>query len=162
MSHAIRVEPRGTDRCTPAHAAAPGTWDTGGDWVEVARVHAAPDGRSADRLATVIQLDAYRSAAVAPSRGTYLRRRAMVALGLLAAVLALVLLAGGSTAQADLEHAEVAGRATIAPGETLWDVAAATSPDDVDTRVWLDRIRELNGLGTGPVAAWTVVLLPAG
>jgi Tfp pilus assembly protein FimV len=85
----------------------------------------------------------------------------------LGAVAVLVLLAfgltvaiGRVTAGAQLAD-PVAGTATIAPGETLWDVAADTAPSGSDTRDQLGRIVELNALDGGDVAAWTVVLLPA-
>lgn len=52
--------------------------------------------------------------------------------------------------------------AMLAPGDTLWDVAVAVTPPGGDPRVTLEQIRELNGLGTDPVPAWTTVLVPAG
>lgn len=163
VSHAIRVDPILDDPILDdqilddpiTHVPQGGAWDPDGDWVEVVRVDAGP-------LAPVISLDAYRQPAARPSRGTYLRRRILAGLGLAAAVLALVLIAGGSIAEAGAQHQQVVGRATIAPGETLWDVAVANAPQDVDPRDYLASIRRLNDLEGRPVAAWTVVLLPAG
>lgn len=94
-----------------------------------------------------------------PTRAAAWRRRAGVAAVPVALALGLSVLFGGT---ADAGPAEpVAGTATIAPGETLWDVAAATAPDGTDTRDQLGRIVELNGFDGDRVEPWTVVLLPA-
>jgi Tfp pilus assembly protein FimV len=36
---------------------------------------------------------------------------------------------------------------TIQAGDTLWDVASKHAPANMDTRVYLDAILELNGIG---------------
>jgi hypothetical protein len=84
-------------------------------------------------------------------------------LGLLCAVLGLVvaLLSAGGGAEAELARPEVVGRVTVAPGQTLWDVAITHAPTGTDPRVYLARLREANGLDGRSVPAWTVVLLPA-
>lgn len=94
-----------------------------------------------------------------PSRGVFLVRRLLVVGALVLAALVGAAVAG-DRAGADLAD-PVAGHVVLAPGETLWDVAVATAPDGVDAREHLARIRELNGLGSGALAPWTVVLLPA-
>jgi hypothetical protein len=56
------------------------------------------------------------------------------------------------------------GRTTtvlVEPGDTLWEVAVAATPDGGDPRVSLARIRDLNGLDASTVAAWTTVVVPA-
>jgi Tfp pilus assembly protein FimV len=94
------------------------------------------------------------------SRASAWRRR-------LGAVAVLVLLAflltaaiGRVTAGAQLAD-PVAGTVTVGPGETLWDVAAATAPAGVDVREQLEAISDLNGFDGGNLDPWTVVLLPA-
>jgi hypothetical protein len=93
------------------------------------------------------------------SRATYWRRRATVLAGLLALVVVLVTLTGLGGAEADLED-RIAGQVTLAPGDTLWDVATEHAPAGVDTRAYLADIRQLNGFDSGALDPWTVVLLP--
>lgn len=93
-------------------------------------------------------------------RAVYWRRRLVVVLGFLGLVLALTMLFGNAGAEAELED-PVGGHAVVEPGETLWDIAAATAPPGIRTQQQLDAIRELNGLAGADVPAWTVVLLPA-
>jgi hypothetical protein len=94
------------------------------------------------------------------SRALYWRRRAVVVLALVAGAFLLTGLIGRVGAEAELED-KVAGHAVVQPGETLWDVSVATSPDDVDPREHLGAIKELNGLDGSHVDAWSVVLIPA-
>lgn len=94
------------------------------------------------------------------SRASAWRRRAGAVAVLVLLAFLLTVTIGRVTAGADLAD-PVAGTVTVAPGETLWDVAAATAPAGVDTRDQLARIVELNGLRSTSVDAWTVVLLPA-
>lgn len=96
-----------------------------------------------------------------PSAATYRRRRLVVLAGFLSLVLGLTLLFGNGGAEAELTD-RVAGHEVVAPGETLWDVAVATAPAGVDVRDQLAAILELNGLPSGDVPAWTVVLIPHG
>ncbi len=98
--------------------------------------------------------------ASAPDRSVYRRRRLVAACGFLAFVLGLTVLFGSSGAQAELED-PVAGHVVVAPGETLWDVAATSAPAGVTTQDQLEAIRTLNGFTGADVPAWTVVLLPA-
>lgn len=89
------------------------------------------------------------------------RRRATLAL---VTVLALTVTALGTRAlgsPAEEAPIPVAGHATVAPGETLWDVAVAHAPAGTDPRAYLEQVRRLNGLDDAPIPAWTVVLLPA-
>ena len=93
-------------------------------------------------------------------RASHPRRRldAVVILAVLAAVLTVGL--GRTGAEAELAD-RVDGHVVVEPGDTLWDVAASTAPDGVDTRRQLEAILALNGLDGGEVEAWTVLLLPA-
>lgn len=91
----------------------------------------------------------------------YWKRRAMVVLTVVGIALLLVLGAGYGGAEADLVAPEVGGHATVEPGDTLWDVAVANAPDDVDPRTYLSRLQAINGFDGADVPAWTVVLLPA-
>jgi Tfp pilus assembly protein FimV len=100
-------------------------------------------------------------AALRPAtRASAWRRRigAVAVLVLLAFLLTVAI--GRVTAGADLAD-PVAGTVTVGPGETLWDVAAATAPAGVDTRQQLEAIVDLNGFDGGSVEPWTVILLPA-
>ena len=94
-------------------------------------------------------------------RAVFVRRRILVAAAVLMTVLVLSLGIGAVGVGARTGEAEVAGTVTVAPGETLWEVAVSTAPDGVDPRQQLAEIRELNGLSPSEVRAWTVVLIPA-
>lgn len=48
---------------------------------------------------------------------------------------------------------------TVAPGETLWDVASKYAPDS-DPRAVVDRIEELNGVTAGAVTAGYPLSVP--
>lgn len=93
------------------------------------------------------------------TRASAWRRRigAVAVLVLLAFLLTVAI--GRVTAGAELAD-PVAGSVTVGPGETLWDVAAATAPAGVDTREQLEAIVDLNGFDGDAVEPWTVILLP--
>lgn len=105
---------------------------------------------------------AVRSGApVAPVRQSRYVRRRMAAIGLLATLIfGFGVVIGGAGATAEIVE-PVAGYEVVAAGETLWDVAVRTAPDGVDPRQHLATLRELNGLGSSAVVAWTVVAIPA-
>lgn len=117
--------------------------------------HAVPSGRAQRDVLTSDR----RSLAPA-TRAAAWRRRAAVAALPAAIALGLTTLLGGGTADAELDD-PVAGTVTIEPGQTLWDVAAATAPDGTDTRDQLGRIVELNAFDPDRIEPWTVVLVPA-
>lgn len=94
------------------------------------------------------------------SLATFRRRRLVVLVALLAVVLASGAVLGTVGAQAELED-PVAGHAVIEPGATLWEVARGSAPEGVDPREHLRAIQELNGIDGADVEPWTVVLLPA-
>lgn len=131
-------------------AEAPGTYD--------------PDeegGSRRDRLTRSHRPDAARRLARARRRRrVYWRRRLAVAVGLLALVALLVVVVGRG-ADADLAQPEIAGYATIEPGDTLWDVAVEHAPAGTDPRAYVERLRQVNELDGAGVPAWTVLLLPA-
>jgi hypothetical protein len=118
--------------------------------------------RSAPQIAPQVEVEAgspsLRLVEARPGRGPARR-----AVHLIAALLTLVLLTGLALGVASASSAEpgVGGHVVLQPGETLWDVAVRSAPPGVDARRQLADIRQLNELGGGPIAAWTVVLLPA-
>jgi hypothetical protein len=88
-------------------------------------------------------------------------RRRLVAIAALVIVAFLLTVAIGRVG-AGAELADpVAGHVVVAPGETLWDVAAATAPPGVDVREQLADLEALNGFSGSELAAWTVVMVPA-
>lgn len=103
-------------------------------------------------------------------RSVYRRRRAVVAVAAVAAIAGLLSAApavpvgaapGRSAPVAASQAPQTTVRAvTIAPGDTLWEVAVAHAPAGTDPRAYLARLRELNGFDGSQVPAWTVVLLP--
>ena len=96
-----------------------------------------------------------------PPPAVLLRRR-LAAVVVLALVVSLVAaLIGRWGAEADPSE-RIAGHVVVAPGDTLWDVAVATTPAGRDAREHLAAIRAMNGFGAGPLAPWTVVAIPAG
>jgi len=109
-----------------------------------------------------------RSAVARARRGVLLRRRVAAlaaALVLLATLLlagsALAGTAGGGThpsAAAGATSASPSGGAyVVQPGDTLWSIAAATSPG-TDVRIAVDRLAELNG--GAPLVVGQRLLLP--
>ena len=86
------------------------------------------------------------------------RRRLVVILA--AALLLAVGVATVAGGAADRGEPTAVGHVVLQPGETLWDVAVRSAPAGVDPRRQLDTLRRLNGFGSGPLDAWTVVLIP--
>jgi len=98
--------------------------------------------------------------------GARLTRRGRLMLTLLCLVLLVsagVLATGGRSAVAGSERGAVATAelVTVAPGETLWEIAERAAPG-VDPRETIERIIDLNALESSAVAAGSVLLLPAG
>lgn len=83
--------------------------------------------------------------------------RHRVGLAFVTVGLVVALLSGGGGAEADLASLHYV---TVAPGQTLWDIAVAQAPPGSDPRSYLLRLREANGLDARHVPAWTVVILP--
>jgi hypothetical protein len=101
----------------------------------------------------------------APRTATRLTRRGrllVTGLALLVLVVAAVLLSGGVPATAGTDHGApvTAERVTVAPGETLWQIAERVAPG-TDPRETVQRILDLNGLQTAQVQAGTALLLPS-
>jgi len=95
-------------------------------------------------------------------RAVFLRRRALVLLLIVVALLSVGAVVGGrgSTAEAGLAS-EIAGQTVLRPGDTLWDIAVATAPDGISVQQQLRALQDLNGLRSDQLPAWTIVLLPA-
>ena len=98
-------------------------------------------------------------------RAAHLTRRGrllVTALTLLLLVAAAVVLTGGmpATAGTDRPTAVTAQRVTVAPGETLWQIAERVAPG-TDPRETVARILDLNGLQTAQVQVGTALLLPS-
>jgi hypothetical protein len=89
-------------------------------------------------------------------------RLLVTGLVLLVLVVAAVLLSGGVPATAGTERraSVTAERVTVAPGETLWQIAERVAPG-TDPRETVARILDLNGLQTAQVQAGTALLLPS-
>ncbi len=105
------------------------------------------------------------AATATPRSATRLTRRGrllVTGLTLLVLVVAAVLLSGGVRATAGTDHAApvTAERVTVAPGETLWQIAERVAPG-TDPRDTVALILDLNGLQTAQVQAGTALLLPS-
>lgn len=87
-------------------------------------------------------------------------RRPWVGLAFVGLGLVLALLSGGGGPETDFVRSGATDYVTVAPGQTLWDIAVAHAPPDSDPRSYLLRLREANGLDGRSVPAWTVVILP--
>lgn len=105
------------------------------------------------------------AAATAPGgTAVHLTRRGRLALAglvLLLLVALAVLVSGGAPALGGTERVGTAPaqRVTVAPGETLWQIAERVAPG-TDPRETVARILDLNGLQTAQVQAGTALQLP--
>ena len=130
-------------------------------WASLTALPVAAERRGRYVPARTTTPTAAEVAALRPgSQASAWRRRvgAVAVLVLLAFLLTVAI--GRVTAGAQLAD-PVAGTVTIGPGETLWDVAAATAPAGVGVQEQLGAIESLNGFEGAPLEPWTVVLLPA-
>ena len=92
-----------------------------------------------------------------------LTRRGRLVVVTLLAVVALLAVVVGSLRAVDAttqSSAPVVQHVTVAPGETLWQIAGRVAPYD-DRRDTVDRIIELNGLRSAKVGAGQDLLVPA-
>ena len=114
--------------------------------------------RVAPQQVTVPTPETRQAAAV---RLTRRGRLLLTGLAMLVLVVAAVLLSGGLPATAGTDHgsASTAQRVTVAPGETLWQIAERSAPG-ADPRETVQRILDLNGLRTAQVQSGTALLLP--
>ena len=120
--------------------------------------------RVAPQRSAVPTPEARQAAALRQVVGARLTRRGrllLTGLAMLVLVAAAVLLSGGLPATAGTEGgpAATAQRVTVAPGETLWQIAERTAPG-ADPRETVQRILDLNGLQTAEVQSGTALLLP--
>jgi hypothetical protein len=90
------------------------------------------------------------------SRATVLSGRLFV---LLLALLAAFLL---SSPRVVAEEPAVLVEYVVAPGDTLWEIAARVAPAGEDVRDTVARVLEVNGLGGASIAPGQRLLLPAG
>jgi Tfp pilus assembly protein FimV len=123
--------------------------------IDEVRLAPRPSGRPAVRLAE------RRPSAVRLTR----RGRAVVLLlGLVLALAAGIFLGAGSVATERPGTPEPTRIVQVAPGDTLWaiaaDAAAVTGEDDV--RSMVDRIEQLNALESGMVLAGQRLRVPTG
>lgn len=98
-------------------------------------------------------------------RATYLRRRLVVLavgvvllVGLILSASAVMAGTAGSGGPSAAAGTSSAATHVVAPGDTLWSIAAAAAPD-VDVRITVDRIAELNG--RAPLVVGQRLVLPS-
>lgn len=93
----------------------------------------------------------------------HLTRRGRVVLVLLALVLGVgaVLFASQASADGTVSAQEVQ-RHVVAPGETLWRIAAGITPEGGDVRDTVDRLVRLNHLPSAGLMAGQVIVVPVG
>lgn len=82
-----------------------------------------------------------------------------VAVAVACAVVAFGLLLGGLAHGVAAEVPDRTAIVSIAPGETLWDVAVKFAPHS-DPRAVVERIEELNGVSAGAVAPGHALTVP--
>lgn len=75
------------------------------------------------------------------------------------AVVALGAVIGGLASGMSAEVPQRTALVSVAPGETLWDVAAKYAPES-DPRAVVDRIEELNGVTAAEVSAGFALTVP--
>lgn len=49
----------------------------------------------------------------------------------------------------------------VMSGDTLWEIAVEHKPANQDTRIYVEKLKQINGLGTSRIQAGDVLLLPA-
>lgn len=95
--------------------------------------------------------------------GLRLTARGRVVAVLAGMALAAPLLWGATAAVADVPASAVEVRAhAVAPGETLWGLAAALAEPGQDVREVVRDVQDLNGLTTGTLRVGQTVYLPVG
>lgn len=48
----------------------------------------------------------------------------------------------------------------VMPGDTLWEIAVAHKPKGLDTRVYVQKLIRMNGLGSSAIQAGDTLILP--
>ena len=91
-------------------------------------------------------------------RTKYLVRRATI--GALVVIVGAALMHDGPPGTARRPARPDAAAGSVAPGDTLWDVARRHSPPGADLRAYVDRLAEINGLAGRPLQAGTRLELP--
>ena len=121
---------------------------------------------AAPRVAPVRRTTTSARRPAAPARSGQVRltrrgRLVVFALALLAVALVAVWLAAGSAATQEAGEAGQIEVVTVAPGDTLWDIAGAAAGDD-DVRDVMHRIQQLNTLDGSVVYVGQQLRVPAG
>ena len=143
---------------SPAAAAAPRT-EAGRRAAQRRRARVAADRRppsgvlpSSTRTAAVVTADHGDEVDRREFRvGRWTRLVSTLSVLAAGAILGVVLLSSGGS--------EVIGQVTVTPGDTLWSIAQQADPG-ADTRAVVDRIKDLNGLGSDAIAAGAVLQVP--
>ncbi|MNP05774.1 Cell division suppressor protein YneA [compost metagenome] len=77
----------------------------------------------------------------------------------------LLLIVGGSGmihsfANSAGDHQEVRNL-IVQSGDTLWEIAVNEKPNNMDTRVYIKELKQLNGMSNGNIMAGDVLMLPS-
>lgn len=106
-----------------------------------------------ERRAEVLRFptEAVRRRAARQARITMMRRRVAVA-SLLVVLVAGLLMAGGVGVSSPTDAGKTPRAVTVAPGETLWDLAERYGPAGGDPRAYIYEIKALNDLDGVPAA----------
>ena len=91
-------------------------------------------------------------------RRAEIRRRRRALLLVTVGVVIVTLLATGPRGVAPASVPGAPRVVSVAPGDTLWDLATVYAPDGVDPRAYVDAVLELNGLNGMPEAGTTIEL----
>jgi hypothetical protein len=109
---------------------------------------AVPSGRAADGAPGELRLTA---------RG----RAVLVTVALVVAALG-GLMGGRALAADDTSGSSAVVEHVVASGETLWDIAAETTPDGESVKGTVSRLVRLNGLSSDQVMAGQTIVVPQG
>ena len=151
----------------------------GGYRIEGPGLRRAPSGVGQRRSARSHAQSARRRSHLTRRGRLFLSSAALALLGVLLVLWGSAALFGAGEAAADAAPAALAVRSdgldgatvvdpskpaliehVVVPGDTVWSMATSLS-GEVDTRVYVDRIQRLNGLGSDSLQVGDVVLLPA-
>jgi len=115
--------------------------------------------RSTDRPAA--RREAVRGAVQGGVRLTRRGRLVLVAAALTAMLVAGFFLGAGSVATQERGTGPATEVVQVAPGETLWDIAARMTPDGGDVRATMFDIKRLNALADSALDAGQRIRVPA-
>ena len=89
------------------------------------------------------------------------RKQLSVQLSVILATICVVFLLIGGAADAEAPPAP-AIQHVVSPGETLWEIAAATTDPGEDIRVTIHSIKERSGITSSSLQVGQVLLIPGG